>query len=181
MIRKKILLIISYCTLVLVTGCNIKSMDPACYLDYSKYEKTLDPLKDTIKCYSCDLIPMDAQGVQENHITYDGSKFYCDDIPILDTPMQPVNLKKTHNYEKSLTADQLMSYALTYYANLKDIPMEELENKKLDLAGCKIKYIVQLGESQYYLVPVLIVYIMGEDETTELMIDVNSGGYYAAD
>ena len=151
MIRKKILLIISYCMLVLFTGCNIKSMDPACYLDYSKYEKTLDPLKDTIKCYSCDLIPMDAQGVQENHITYDGSKFYCDDIPILDTPMQPVNLKKTHNYEK------------------------------LDLAGCKIKYIVQLGENQYYLVPVLIVYIMGEDETTEFMIDVNSGGYYAAD
>ena len=181
MIRKKIRLIISYCMLVLFTGCNTNSMNPADYLDYSKYEKTLDQLKDTIWCYSCDLVRMDAQRAQENHITYEGSKFYCDDIPILDTPMQPVNLKKMHNYEKSLTADQHMSYVVTYYVNLKDIPMEVLENKKLDLVGCKIKYIVQLGENQYYLVPVLIVYIMGEDETTELMIDVNSGGYYAAD
>lgn len=164
--------------ILLLTGCNSHPPNQPLYLDYSKYEKVSEQLADTVWCYSCDLIERDNSVIQDEHVRSEGTKLFCDGIPIADVGAMPVHLSRQHNYKKSLNLEQLMAYAEIYYANLNNIPAKDLGKMELEINGCRLKYAVRAGKKECYLIPVLVLDITGDNETTELMIDVNSGVYY---
>lgn len=174
--KKKNFLLSIMLILVFLTGCQSNSSTIS--LNISMYEDSLICLDGVVWSYSCDLSEGTTRNIKDPHITYVGSKIYCDGIPISNVEGIPINLRQLHEHKKSLSVDELVRYAVMYYAVLNNISIEQLDENELDISSCQIKYFMQIGKQCCYLIPVLVVYITREGETVEIKIDVNSGGYY---